>query len=489
MMWRSGVFWLMLVLVGYLSLSGAVPVLDDELYYWCWSKELQWSYYDHPPMTALLIRACTSGFGDTLFAIRLPACLATVAVLGVLVWLTRPRRILFGTVFTPMFTFGAVLITPDTPLLLYWALYVAWLVRVQQHLRHDVTGLPGRAPGYLWALGGALLGCGILGKYTAGLAVPAGFLSFCLLGAGAVRRWLAGYLIHLGCAVAVAAPILIHNIRQDFGPLIYQFRHATSTDGGSWLGLLEFLGVQALLVGTLPLVLLPWVLVAARRFLAEARLRVCLCLYALPMVFFLLKASRGPVEGNWAMVCYLAFWPIAAEWTRAIRTFDWKHRWFWVWGTRLSFAIPALSVVALGAHIAHPLQVVGAKNDRISGMKERHALFARIATELKALPPKPIFTDTYQNVALLRFYGVDAQQEQGICRASHFTQVPARIADHDEAYYFGPEPIENAENNDGRKGTFTDHTAGFRQRHKLAEWIQTVRGEALFTYKLYLYRR
>jgi Dolichyl-phosphate-mannose-protein mannosyltransferase len=483
--------WLVLgvLLVGYCSLSGVTPAVDDELYYWCWSKELQWSYYDHPPMTALLIRASTSVFGDTLFAIRLPACLTAVAVLGVLFWLTRPRKILWGAVLSPMFTFGAVLITPDTPLLLYWALYLAWLVKVHQFIQPDFGGAPGRAPWFWWAMGGAILGCGILGKYTAGLAVPAGFLSFCLLGVSAVRRWLPGYLLHLVCAFAASAPILLHNIQHDFGPLLYQFQHATATEGGGWKSLFEFLGVQILLVGTLPVVLLPWVLFTARQFLNEARLRVTLCLYALPMLFFVVKAYRGPVEGNWAMVSYLAFWPLAAKWAETIRTWPLTYRWFWVWATRLSFAIPILGVAAVGAHLVKPLPIWPIKNDRVYGVKDRHELFEKMAADIKTLKPLPVFTDSYQNVALLRFYGIHAEQEAGMSRPSHFTQVPKSIQDQDEVYFFGVEPIENAENIDGVRGTFGEHVRGFGRPVLVREWMQQTRGVDMFPYKLFRYTR
>ncbi|HEX4608290.1 MAG TPA: glycosyltransferase family 39 protein, partial [Urbifossiella sp.] len=118
----------------YLVLAAILPPADDELYYWCWSEHLQLSYYDHPPMTAYLIRAATTVFGDTLFAIRLPAVLSTLTVLGVVGYLTRPRSLLPLVLFTPLFTFGAVLVTPDTPLLMFWALYLLWLVKVHERL-------------------------------------------------------------------------------------------------------------------------------------------------------------------------------------------------------------------------------------------------------------------------------------------------------------------------------------------------------------------
>jgi 4-amino-4-deoxy-L-arabinose transferase-like glycosyltransferase len=45
-------------------------LLHDEAYYWVWSKHLDWGYFDHPPMIALLIKAGTI-IGDTELGVRL----------------------------------------------------------------------------------------------------------------------------------------------------------------------------------------------------------------------------------------------------------------------------------------------------------------------------------------------------------------------------------------------------------------------------------
>lgn len=118
---RPAWWWLVVLLVpAYLCLAAAIPPADDELYYWCWSKTLQLSYYDHPPLSAYMIRVATELFGDSLFALRLPAVLSTLVVVAAIGWLTRPRTILPLIAVTPLFTFGSVLVTPDTPLLVFW---------------------------------------------------------------------------------------------------------------------------------------------------------------------------------------------------------------------------------------------------------------------------------------------------------------------------------------------------------------------------------
>ena len=103
-----------------LSLAATVPPFDDELYYWCWSRDLQLSYYDHPPMVAYLIRLSTELFDNTVLAIRLPGVVSGMVVIGVIGWLARPRALYPLIVLSPVLTFAAILVTPDTPLP-YWA--------------------------------------------------------------------------------------------------------------------------------------------------------------------------------------------------------------------------------------------------------------------------------------------------------------------------------------------------------------------------------
>lgn len=469
---------LALLFVIYLALAGWVPPHDDELYYWCWSKELQLSYFDHPPLTAYMIRASTAVFGDTLFALRLPACVATVAVLGVIGWLTRPRGILFATVFTPVYTFGAVVITPDTPLLLFWALYLAWLVSVHQRLTPGDGNEPRAVRWPWWVAGGVLLGCGILGKYTTALAVPAGCLSFLLLGLGSVRRWLVGYVLHLGVAFVVASPILIYNLQHGFAPLLYQWTHATGSKQTGVKPLGEFVGVQVLLTGALPLLLLPWLVWRWKSFIADPRLRVCACLYGLPTLFFTLKAIGGPLEGNWALAGYLAFWPMAARWYAGLDALPWVRRmqlriagWF-------TFLAPAVSVAALGAHLVNPLPVISPNKDRVTRLHERAQVAERVA-EFCDLDGErvPVFTPEYQWVALLRFHGLNAEQEPGVTRPSHFTQGGERMADHPAVYYLSNYPLPDG------------HADGFLPPELVRQFPLDVRGERYDTYKLWLYRK
>ena len=489
-----GFLWLLAGLAPvYLVLAAVLPPADDELYYWCWSQRLQLSYYDHPPMTAYMIRAATAVFGDTLFAIRLPAVVSTLTVLAVIGWLTRPRALLPLVVFSPLFTFGAVLVTPDTPLLMFWALYLAWLVAVHQKLDAfgelasrerqrpemgdstpvaDAPGSPAStSPLWLWGLGGLILGCGILGKYTTGLAVIAGFVSFVI--AGNWRRWASGYAVHLAVAFLVTLPILIHNIRYDFVPLQYQWKHAMTSPQPGVIPFLSFVGIQVLLFGLLPFAVFVWTVIHRREVVADPRLRVCACLFALPFAFFLYKATRGPLEGNWAIACYIAVWPLAAVMYERVRESAHARRL-----TAAAFAVPVGCVVLLGIHLVWPLPIPAPPADRITRQHGKEEVAREVAAVLGQLGPnEPVYVPSYQWTALLRFHHIDARQIDGMTRPSHFTQNPERLAGRDHAYVFAEGFLPES------------HVAGFAPARIVGKFPLVVRGQEVGVFWLLEYAR
>ena len=446
----------------YLILSALLPAVDDEVYYWCWSKELQWSYYDHPPMTAVLIYLSTSVFGDTVFGFRFFACVASAFAIYVIDRLTPFKPFVWALIFSPLFTIGAVLMTPDSPLVMCWAAYLWWLVELQRRFapgevpsesgaqqpvtseiesRTD-TGLIGTpkftdsVPFVWWLVGGIILGCGGLSKYTMAIAVPSGFVSL-LLARQPLRRWLFGYLMHGVIAVFVASPILIYNVTQNFEPLLYQWRHAAERTPNALISSADFVGVQMLLFGTMPFVLFPWVCRHAFTLSRTARLRVCLCLYALPLAFFLYKSAQTRLQGNWALVCFLSFWPLASEWYQTVRA---SRTWRWL--TAASFLPPAISVLAVTIHLIQPLPFVPHRGDRVY----RQIALNRTAKEIADVVRQqreslPVYTDSYQMTSLLRFESLPAQQIDGLTRPSHFTRPPRHLTDVDRAYVVTEHPL------------------------------------------------
>src|SRR5215831_20540983 len=82
------IFYLCWVTLGLIQ-SRFTELLDDEAYYWVYSKFLDWGYFDHPPMVALLIKIGYSLFHSELGVRLLIALLSTLTL-----WLIEKLLIL-----------------------------------------------------------------------------------------------------------------------------------------------------------------------------------------------------------------------------------------------------------------------------------------------------------------------------------------------------------------------------------------------------------
>jgi hypothetical protein len=297
-----------------------------------------------------------------------------------------------------------------------------------------------------------------------------GFLTF--LAAGNWRRWAVGYAAHLAVAFVVTLPILVHNIRHDFVPLLYQWKHSMGSPEPGVLPFLGFVGVQVLLFGTIPFIVFVWAVRNRRVLLADPRLRACAGLFVFPFAFFLYKATRGPLEGNWALACYIAVWPLAAVWYSQLRDGGvWKRL------APFGFAVPAAAVAFLAVHLVRPLPVPSPEADRVTRQISKMAVARDLAAALGAGKNEPVFVASYQWAALLRFHGVNAHQIDGVTRPSHFTQTPERLEGRDRVLVFADEMIPE------------EFVRGFDAPRPVRVFPLVVRGELVGGYWLLEYCR
>jgi hypothetical protein len=112
---------------------------NDEVYYQTYALHLQWNYFDHPPMLALLIRLSTFNlFFRQEFFIRLGPILCAAAGTW-LIFITGKRMsqpgagwiaaILYSTSFYTSIIAGTFIL-PDSPQVLCWILSIYCMVRV-----------------------------------------------------------------------------------------------------------------------------------------------------------------------------------------------------------------------------------------------------------------------------------------------------------------------------------------------------------------------
>jgi len=133
-------FTLFLIAWGILNLVQAwfTPLNNDEAYYWMYSNNLDWGFYDHPPMIALMIRIGYSVFHNE-FGVRLIVVLSQIAAL-IIVWslIDREQNQRNGKVLIfimlvailPVFNIYGFIATPDGPLLLFTALFLLAYKRI-----------------------------------------------------------------------------------------------------------------------------------------------------------------------------------------------------------------------------------------------------------------------------------------------------------------------------------------------------------------------
>lgn len=327
------------------AIAAALPLGDDETFYWEWSRHLAAAYVDHPPAIAFLVWLATRLGGSTPLAIHSVAILFSLATSLALWVLAREvlgrdaaatgAVILFNII--PVFSIGAVLAAPDAPLGLCWILTLLWAWRAAGQDAPASSGVPPRsrdAPGTAhdpvrpWLAAGIWLGLALESKYTAAV------LPFCLglwLGLSPRHRtWLSRPEPY--CALAVAAAL--------FGPVVWwnaTHRWASFSfnalarpawaEGGNFPVFLLF---QFIYLAPLMFPVLLWALaVAARRGLAGEDPGLFLAAASIPLIAGMFAASLlGHIKGHWAAPAYataaVALAGLATERPWAVRTGVWR---------------------------------------------------------------------------------------------------------------------------------------------------------------------
>lgn len=113
--------WILMALVQ----AHTTELFDDEAYYWVYSKFLDWGYFDHPPMIALMIKLGTYFFSGEL-GVRLVVVLMGAASVYLIEKLTQPSdsRLFYAVILQiAVLQIGGILAVPDIPLLFFTALF------------------------------------------------------------------------------------------------------------------------------------------------------------------------------------------------------------------------------------------------------------------------------------------------------------------------------------------------------------------------------
>jgi 4-amino-4-deoxy-L-arabinose transferase-like glycosyltransferase len=329
-----------------LGLAATLPLAPDEAYYWVWSHALAPGYLDHPPMVALWIRAGTAIAGQTALGVRLLGPLSAALASWLLF---DTARLLFpgiraGTVAvlllnaTLLVGVGSVIMTPDSPLLLFWTATLWAMAR-----------LTNSNDGLWWLAAGALAGVALDSKYTA-LFLWIGVGLWTLLVPAArpwLRRWQPWAAALLG--LLLFAPVLAWNAAHAWAGFIKQGGRVEAWHPIRAAGFLgELIAGQIGLATPLVWLLCMAGLVAATRNTWRSRDPAWSLLAALslpPALVFLQHATGDRVQGNWPAIIYPALAVAAAGLAE-----PGPRRW-WPAAAITGFAITAVVCLQAATHL------------------------------------------------------------------------------------------------------------------------------------------
>jgi 4-amino-4-deoxy-L-arabinose transferase-like glycosyltransferase len=321
-----------------LAVAAAVPLAPDEAYYWVWSHALATGYPDHPPMVALWIRLGTLVAGDGSLGIRLlgPIAVAFASILladaGEALFPGRRSGIRAAVLLnaTLLFGVGAIIMTPDTPLLVFWT-GCLWAMARFQH-----SGDP-----RWWLAIGLFAGLAMASKYTAGL-LWFGIVAWVLI-TPSLRVWLRRPMPWIGAflAVAIFMPVVMWNAAHDWTSFARQGGRL-----GDWQPLdalrfvPEFIAGQFGLVTPLVFAFCMGGIFRAAHEAWRSRDPAWTMLAALSLpgaVLFLQHAFGDRVQGNWPAIIY----PAASIAAVQLRAPLWRR--MWTPAIALGFAITVLA--------------------------------------------------------------------------------------------------------------------------------------------------
>jgi 4-amino-4-deoxy-L-arabinose transferase-like glycosyltransferase len=447
---RSPLILFIVLLTGVRLLNAwALPPIQDEAYYFYWSRFLDWGYFDHPPAVSWLASSGVIWPSSTLAA-RAGTLLLSLLAFPILISLFRRmglRDAILIALILATSNIGGILFgyitTPDIPLIFCWiaALHEAAAALQEQPKR--------------WLSAGFFTGLGILGKYTMVLIGPVFLIALlfhpkrlkqiwpylggvvCVLTLVPHLLWLAhndwitvrfqfgrGLKSEYGVAMQSGSRLPLATEAAKTGPAAEMARYFVLADDekpvpkkvvAPWVRYLQgfgnYLGSQAGIWGLLLLPLFYGVWRGRRPALwpSPALKALAWSSALVPVLLFVPLSPVQHIEANWPAMYLIGAAIVLTQ--------------------HLRLSVKALMVAAtlnlalsllVTAHAHYPLQDRRPHRDRL--LRETHG-YQDLGNFIAELG-QPVFVDTYQNLSQLAFYQPQLMLQvwPGIARSSELNR-------------------------------------------------------------------
>ena len=372
----SWLFYITLLLLSFLQ-AYSTELFDDEAYYWVYAQFLDWGYFDHPPMIALLIK-----MGITLLpgeiGVRFFIVLMGVATIWLIEKILQPddKKLFYVLVLnTALLQIGGILAVPDIPLLFFTAVFF-WAYQRFQDKMNGWSAL-------FLAQAIALL---LYSKYHGILIILLTLFSNLPL----LKRWYTWFVIII--AIALFLPHVYWQWQHGFPSIQYQlfervslpYRFSFTTD---------FILGQLLITGPLTGWLLIW---AALKYRAQTSTEKAMYWSVVgTFMLFFISSFRSRTEANWTAMLMVPLIVLAYRYLKQETSLSkWLYR-----------LLPFSLIIVLALRVFMLLDIDPIKSipkDEFHGNKE----WAKaIREKAKGLPV--IFTNSYQRASKYWFYTGD----------------------------------------------------------------------------------
>ena len=381
------VFYGVWLLLGLMQ-AGLTELQDDEAYYWVYSRFLDWGYFDHPPMIAVLVKMGYAIFPNELGVRLFPLLLNIFSLVIIEKLIDKKNSMLFYGIVLSMavIQLTGFVAVPDIPLIFFTALF--FLCYKKFIARYSLVNT------FLLGISVALL---LYSKYHAVLIVLFVLLSNIKL-FKKYQTYIAGII-----ALSLFLPHLWWQYQHNWVSFRYHlFESNVNAYKPSFT--FDYIIGQLLLPGPIAgFILLPAALLyrpnkKSDSYLTERALQFMLIgIY----VFFLLSSFRGKVEGNWTSPVLVSLIVLSHQFLKE------KLRW-----QKLLFRLlPITLVLVLFARIIMIADILPVKaiQERYHSWKEWPA---EMNKKTKGLPI--VFSNSYQRASKYWFYSGQVTYSQNM---------------------------------------------------------------------------
>ncbi|UCE94160.1 MAG: glycosyltransferase family 39 protein [Flavobacteriaceae bacterium] len=323
--------------------SSITLLFEDEAYYFVWSKDLAFGYFDHPPMVALWAAA-----GQQFFEGELGVRILSAVSFSTMIWLIwsmidlkdKWNHVLLYFLLIVSFAFWQVfgfIMTPDTPLLLFTTVFI---LAYKRFLDKDSL------------VNALLLGFGMAGmlysKYHGILVIIFVVLSNLKLFRNP-RFWLAsifGFILFV--------PHLVWQYENDFPSFLYHLKERSKKPYHVSKTLLHFVNMIAIVGIAFPVIYNAFFKKKAQNLFEKSLKYIVYGFF----IFFLISTFSSEPQAQWVIVISIPLvilvFPYLVDHMKA-------RRWLFILGSvqllilliaRALFAFPSISPVPLEPHLS-----------------------------------------------------------------------------------------------------------------------------------------